>query len=135
MLLLAFAASAGLQPDVVSTGNSFGPAYNVTAEEIACGAHVLATRYRSSIRNPVQFDHVMIDAVPVLGAAREMERRAAGWYVQDFSILNCGWKRDNAEFHGVLRFSEVESRPGRMRSMERFTIRRVEGSWTIEWHD
>lgn len=135
MTLFAALALLSHQPsdNQITTGRWVVPAYRKEALEVACGVSVFEARWRSDRSPRALFERVAIDGQPVENGVAQLQSRAAGRYLEDIDVLECGRDESEPAFRVVIRFSRAETRRLNLRELEYFWILRFDDVWRIRW--
>ncbi len=117
---LGVALAASLMPaeqtgGVVVLRHDISPKYNRTDYESPCGSSVFRVRFRNGPGAHGQVDQVSINGRLVVGAAEQLQIRAARRVISRIGIMNCGADPRRPVFQGVMELSPIESQSLGMR--------------------
>ena len=140
MTLASIAALAGLlvaaQPNdesgVIVLQHDLDTRYTRIEYETACGSNVFRVRFGNGPVLRGQVNHVMVNGLPVPGAADALMVRAARRFIDRIGIMNCGMDPRRPVFRGVMELSKEESRSwGRSPSVYFRVSRNGDKGWRI----
>jgi hypothetical protein len=130
MIVILGLALAGLPTPAEQGGeyivsrHDISPKYNRTDYESACGSAVFRVRFRNGPDDHGRVDQVWIDGRPVVGAAEQLQIRAARRPIDSIELMNCGLDSERPAFRGVMNLSKASSQVARLRPMLFFRITR-----------
>jgi hypothetical protein len=88
------------------------------------GTVLFRVRFRNGPGDHGKVDRVSIDERPVVGAAEQLQIRAARRVISRFEIMNCGSDPGRPVFRGVMHLSALESQGLGMRNSLYFRLSR-----------
>ena len=112
--------------------HDISPKYNRTDYDSACGSTVFGVRFRNGPGDHGRVDQVSIDGRPVVGAAEQLQIRAARRVISRIGIMNCGPDPGRPVFRAVMELSPIESRSLGMSPSLYFRLsRQAQGDWQL----